>query len=441
MPRPGSLDAPAPLTSSSPGWTREQKYVLGVLSGAYMFNFADRHLLSVLIEPMKQDLGTTDTQMGLLTGMAFAIFYVLFGIPIASWADRGNRRTILAIGIAFWSIMTAATGASRGFAQVLLARIGVGAGETASGAPVHSLLSDYFPPVQRATALAIYTSGAQLGGVVGITLGGWLEEGFGWRVAFVVMGLPGILLALVVQKTIREPIRGRFDPPSAPQQASFLECASYLLRQRSFPLMSLGFAFCVMASYGAASWHPTLLRRIHDMSGTEVGLWLGLAAGGSAMVGGIVTATLTDRLGRRDPRWYLALPAINTLLAAPLTVIIPFWQDSQQAVLMIPLWAILTGSIAGPIYAMVQGVAPPHMRATAAALNLFVMTLIGMGLGPTLVGAASDYLAPSRGEDSIRFALAFVAPAQILGATLWFLAMRTLREDLERNASQPSTEG
>jgi predicted MFS family arabinose efflux permease len=423
------------------GWTRQQIYVLGVLSFAYMFNFADRHLLSVLIEPMKQDLGTTDTQMGLLTGIAFAIFYVLFGIPIASWADRGNRRTILALGIAFWSVMTAATGASRTFGQVLLARIGVGAGETTSGAPVHSLLSDYFPAHQRATALAIYTSGAQLGAIVGITLGGWLEEGFGWRVAFVVMGLPGVLLALLVQSTIREPKRGRFDPPRPPQRSSFLKSAGFLLRQRSFPLMSLGFSFCIMASYGASSWQPTLLRRVHGMSGTEVGLWLGLVAGGAAMLGGVVTATLTDRLGRRDPRWYLGLPALNTLLAVPLTMIIPFWADGQQAVLMIPFWSILVGSIAGPIYAMVQGVAQPHMRATAAALNLFVMTLIGMGLGPTLVGATSDFLAASRGEESIRYALAFVAPAQILGATLLLLGMRTLRADLERGANATSTKG
>lgn len=412
------------------GWTRYQVYALAVLSGAYMLNFADRHLLAVLIEPMKRDLGTSDTQMGLLSGIAFAIFYALFGIPIATWADRGNRRSILALGIAVWSLMTAVTGASKSFLQVLVTRIGVGVGEASAGAPVHSLLSDTFPPDRRATVLAIYTAGAQLGGVAGLTLGGWLEENFGWRMAFVWMGLPGLLVALVVRATIQEPPRGRFDAPRPHVPGSFPMALRFLLGQRSFVLMALGLACAIFGSYGASSWHPTFLRRVHAMSGTDIGLWVGLAAGGTTVLGAIASATLTDRLARRDVRWYLWLPALNTLAAVPLTVVIPLLDDVGTTVRLIPLWSFLVGSIGGPIFAQVQGVARPEMRATAAAINMFVMTLVGLGLGPSFVGFASDQLATGHAEDSIRYALTLVAPVQILGAVLWLFAARTLAADL-----------
>ncbi len=418
-------------SASSGGWTRSQVYTLAVLSGAYMLNFADRHLLAVLIEPMKRDLGTSDTQMGLLSGVAFAIFYAVFGIPIARWADRGNRRSLLAVGIALWSLMTAVTGASRSFFQVLVTRIGVGVGETSGGAPVHSLLSDVFPPQQRATALAIYTAGAQLGGVLGLTLGGWLEQKYGWRMAFVWMGLPGLVVALLVRATIDEPPRGRFDGPRKRESVSFGETTRFLAGRRSFLLMALGLSCCIFGSYGASSWHPTLLRRVYEMSGADVGLWLGLAAGSASMLGGISSAALADRLARRDVRWYLWLPALNTLLAVPLSIAIPFIENASVVVRLIPLWSLLVGSVGGPIFAMVQGVARPEMRAVAASLNMFVMTLVGMGLGPTFVGIASDQLAATHADDSIRFALSLVAPVQVLGAVLWILAARTLTADLK----------
>ncbi len=316
---------------------------------------------------------------------------------------------------------------------MLIARIGVGAGETTSGAPVHSLISDYFPPSHRATALAIYTSGAQFGAMLGITAGGWLETQFDWRTAFVVLGLPGLLLAVLVRTTIREPSRGRFDPPRETTPPSTRETLRYLVHRPTFLLVTFGFSMCIFASVGAAAWQPTLLRRVHGMSGAEVGFWLGVVAGGSAMIGGILTAALSDRLGSRDARWYLRLPAINTLLSVPLTIAIPFWPEGREAVWFLPAWSILTGSIAGPIYAMVQNVARPEMRATAAALNLFLMTLIGMGLGPTFVGIASDALSTSYADDSIRHALAALAPAQVIGALLWLGATRTLRDDLDHD--------
>jgi len=410
-------------------------YVLGVLFLVYLVNFADRHLISVLIEPMKRDLGATDTQMGLLTGMAFAAFYVLFGLPVAMWADRGSRRSILALGIAVWSLLTAATGLGRSYLHVLLARIGVGVGESTAGAPVHSLISDYFPAERRATALAIYTAGAQIGAMLGIMLGGWLSDLYGWRITFLLIGAPGLALALLVRLTVAEPRRGRFDGAVTTRPAALGETLRFLAARPSYLCIILAIASLISASYGASSWHPTLLRRVHGMSGTEIGVWLGLVANGGAMLGGISLALLADRLGRRDKRWYLILPAVATLLSLPLTFVFPLWPDRETAIFFLAPWSFLAGSIAGPMYAMVQSVARPDMRALAAAILMFVMNLLGMGIGPTFVGMASDALTPRFGDEAIRYAVLLVAPAQLLGAGLCLLGARHLPRDIERATS------
>ena len=404
-------------------------YVLAVLFVVYLTNFADRHLVAVLLEPMKQELGASDTQMGMLTGIAFAAFYVIFGLPVALWADRGVRRSILAVGIAAWSVMTMATGLGRSFVQVLIARIGVGVGESTAGAPVHSLLSDYFPPSQRATALAIYTAGAQLGAMVGIMLGGWLSDQYGWRTTFFIFGASGIPLAFLVRFTVAEPRRGRFDGPGLLRTPTLGEAIEYLRKRRSYGIILAADALLIATSYGASSWHPTFLRRVHEMSGAEAGFWVGLV-NIAALAGGILCAVLADRLGRRDLRWYLWLPALASLLALPLTLAFPLWSDGSTAVFLLAPWSFLTGSIQGPIYAMVQAVAPPAMRALAAAILLFVMSLIGLGLGPTLVGIASDSFTPRFGDEAIRYALLLVAPLQLLGVALCVAAARSLRSDV-----------
>jgi predicted MFS family arabinose efflux permease len=404
-------------------------YVLAVLFLVYLANFADRHLVAVLLEPMKRDLSASDTQMGLLTGIAFAAFYVVFGLPVALWADRGVRRSILALGVAAWSVFTMATGLGRSYGQVLIARVGVGVGESSAGAPVHSLLSDYFPPELRATALAIYTAGAQIGAMVGIMLGGWLSDVYGWRTTFFIFGAAGLPLSLLVRFTIAEPRRGRFDGPRQPPTSTLRDAIRHLRQKRSYLIILLADALLIAASYGASSWHPTFLRRVHSMSGADAGFWVGLV-NGAAFVGGILCAVAADRLGRRDLRWYLWLPGLASLLAVPLTLAFPLWSDARTAVFLLAPWSFLTGSIQGPIYAMVQNVAPPEMRALAAAILLFVMSLIGLGLGPTLVGMASDAFTPRHGDDALRYALLLVAPAQLLGAVLCGVAARSLRGDV-----------
>jgi predicted MFS family arabinose efflux permease len=400
-----------------------------VLFVVYLTNFADRHLVSVLLEPMKQDLGASDTQMGMLTGIAFAAFYVIFGLPIAIWADRGVRRSILAVGVAAWSVFTMATGLGRSYAAVLLARIGVGIGESSAGAPVHSLLSDYFPPTLRATALAIYTAGAQIGAMVGIMLGGWLSDTYGWRTTFFIFGASGLPLALLVRFSIAEPRRGRFDGARAAATSTLRDTIRYLREKRSYVIVLAADALLIATSYGASSWHPTFLRRVHDMSGAEAGFWVGLV-NAAAFAGGILCAVLADRLGRRDLRWYLWLPGIASLLALPLTIAFPLWNDARTAIFLLAPWSFLTGSIQGPIYATVQSIAPPEMRALAAAILLFVMSLIGLGLGPTLVGVASDAFSERFGDEAIRHALLLVAPAQLIGAALCAVAARSLRGDV-----------
>ena len=239
-------------------------YVLGVMFVAYVFNFVDRQIISILLEPIKKDLQVTDTLMGFLTGPAFAIFYATLGIPIARWADFGVRRSIIALGTAVWSLMTAASGFAQNFFQMSLARIGVGVGEAALSPPAHSLLADYFPVERRATALGIYSMGIHIGILFGVLAGGWLDEFWGWRRAFVVVGLPGLLVAAVVQFTVREPVRA-----TSGAMPSVREVVSFLWSLRSFRHLSFATGLVAFAGYAFATWAPTFLRRVHDMSGGE----------------------------------------------------------------------------------------------------------------------------------------------------------------------------
>ena len=292
--------------TSSPAYPR---YVLGLLFVAFVFNFIDRQILSILLEPIKKDLGVSDTAMGFLTGIAFALFYTFAGIPIARLADRRTRRTIIALGLAAWSAMTAASGIVRTFAELALARIGVGVGEAACSPPAHSLLADYFPPERRATALAIYSMGIYVGILFGFLIGGYMSQYFGWRQAFLVVGLPGLVLAVLVRFTVREPPRMHFAAVPIPTGTAI----RMLWDMRTFRHMAFGAALHSFAGYGIAAWAPAFLARVHHLGPAESGLWLGLISGVGGGIGatagacsptGSACATRAGRSGcRRSRRW------------------------------------------------------------------------------------------------------------------------------------------
>ena len=402
-------------------------YVLGVMFVAYVFNFVDRQIISILLEPIKKDLQVTDTLMGFLTGPAFAIFYATLGIPIARWADFGVRRSIIALGTAVWSLMTAASGFAQNFFQMSLARIGVGVGEAALSPPAHSLLADYFPVERRATALGIYSMGIHIGILFGVLAGGWLDEFWGWRRAFVVVGLPGLLVAAVVQFTVREPVRA-----TSGAMPSVREVVSFLWSLRSFRHLSFATGLVAFAGYAFATWAPTFLRRVHDMSGGELGTKYGLVLGVGGAIGSVLAGVVADRLGKGDRRWWLRVPAFAAAGPLPFVLAFFFLPDPDLALLCVFPGLIIAAMYQGPVFSTVQTLVHVRMRAVASGILLFVINIIGLGLGPQSIGLLNDTVFASQGDEAIRYSLTLVFVVMGLWASLhYLLGARALRDDLE----------
>jgi predicted MFS family arabinose efflux permease len=430
-------DRPPIVVASAPISHAHRNYALGLLLVVSIFNYLDRQILSILLEPIKRELQLSDTALGFLTGIAFALFYTFAGIPIARWADQGVRRTIIALGLAVWSGMTALTGVAQTFTQLALARVGVGIGEAACSPPAQSLLSDYFPPERRGTALSVFALGVPIGIMIGYLAGGWINHYFGWRTAFFVVGLPGLVLALVLWLTLHEPPRGHSEGLHTSEPAateSIREVLRFMRALRSFRHLSLAAALHAFHGYGALAFMPAFMMRVHGMTNTaELGLWLGLIAGIFAGAGTFLGGTLSDRLAarRKDARWYLWLPAGATLLSVPFSFLFYLWPEGRTALLLSIPGSILGPMWLGPTAAMTQGLVKLRMRATAAAILLFIINLIGLGLGPQTVGMVSDLLTPSYGTEAIRYALlSVVVTGSVWAAVHYVLAARTLREDL-----------
>lgn len=427
------MSAPAAEPSTGSGFSEGyRRYALGLLLVVYIFNFIDRQILSILLESIKRDLSLSDTQLGFLSGIAFAIFYSTLGIPIARLADRRSRRTIIAIALAIWSAMTALSGLARGFFTLGLARIGVGIGEAGCSPPAHSLISDYYPPERRATALSVYALGIPIGVLFGYLIGGQMDEYFGWRTAFLVVGVPGVFLALLVQFTLKDPPRGNFDAGVATEQLPIGEAFAYLWSRRSFRHLSIAAALHAFVGYGAGTWHAPFLIRIHGMTSGEVGLWLAMLAGLAGGLGTFLGGYLTDRLRERDIRFYAWVPGWSTILSVPLVLGFYLWPEPMGALMFLVLPALLGSMYLGPTFAITQGLVGPSMRAMASAILLFIINLIGLGLGPQGVGLLSDLLKGTFGHESLRYALLVVALVNVWSAVHYFLGARTLEADLAR---------
>jgi predicted MFS family arabinose efflux permease len=428
--------SPDPTRDSRTAW-----YTLTLLVAVYVFNFVDRNLLAILLNSIKQDLDVSDTAMGFMTGPAFALFYGTLGIPIARLADRRSRRLIISVGLALWSGMTAASGLVQNFGQLLAARIGVGVGEASATPASHSMISDLFPPARRATAMAVYNMGASLGLFAGMALGGWLNEGLGWRVAFIALGLPGVLLALMVRFGMREPVRGRSEGLlDSGEQPSFIEVRRYMLGRRSFRHVTAAASLYAMPGYAMLTWAPAFVERMHGMSTAALGWRLGLVTGIGGVVGALAGGTLADRLARRDERWLVWLPSISG------TALIPFlagfvWIEDLTLALGSLFFANLCNQVyAAPSYAVTQGLAKLRMRAMASAIILLMITLVGYS-GPQLLGLLNDLLHPSFGEGAIRYSFVSVALVNLWAATHSLMAARTLRAELgeARRAEEESS--
>jgi predicted MFS family arabinose efflux permease len=422
-----------PLRGREPRGDGYRRYVLGVLMLAYAANIMDRSVLAILLEPIRLEFHATDAQLGVLGGIAFAFFYSFFGIPIAAWADRSSRRDVLALAVAMWSVMTALCGAAGSFLQLLLARIGTGVGEAGGSPPSHSLIADYFAPGQRATALSLYAMAVPVGAMIGVFFGGWGNELYGWRLTFMLLGLPGVLIALLVRFTVAEPERGASEGARPAEAApGFATSAGYLWRCRSFRHLALAAGLHAIVVYGASQWTASFLLRAHHLGTGEAGTWLALLQG-VGLLGTLLGGLLSDALSRRhgDPRWYLWVPGAATLACLPFQLV-----GYQAAALGVALgcFAVATmlgATFFGPSYSVTQSLAPPRMRAVAASVLLFVQTMVGLGLGPWAVGLISDRLKPALGDArSLGWGLTLVAFLNVWATVHYLRSARSYRADL-----------
>ena len=386
-----------------------KRYTLGVLVVVYTFNFIDRQILSILIEPIKTDLDVTDFGMGLLSGTAFAIFYATLGMPLALIADRWNRRNLIGLSLAIWSGMTALSGLAQNFWHLAVARIGVGIGEAGCSPSAHSMLADLYSAKERATALGIYSLGIPIGIMFGLFAGGAIADAFGWRVAFFLVGVPGLVLSAVVFLTVKEPPRGHADGhtgvASAEGHPSIMEVFRFLAARRSFVHMAAGGGLTAFVGYGLVTWAPTFFVRTHEMSLTEAGFWLGLVLGIPGGLGIVAGGWLSDRFGARDARWYLWIVAVALAVVVPIGAA-AFLVDAWWLSLLLLCVPVMLGNFyQGTTFAQTQGLAPVRMRAVAAAILLFLLNFIGFVFGPPAVGMLSDMLAGSFGADALRYSL------------------------------------
>ena len=413
--------------------TARRNYVLVVLTLVYTFNFIDRQLLSILQEAIKLDLSLSDAQLGLLTGFAFAMFYVTAGIPIARLADRSNRRNIVAVSVGLWSFMTAISGFVQNYLQLLLARVGVGVGEAGGSPPSHSIVSDIFPKKQRASALAFYSTGVNLGILFGFLFGGWLNEFFGWRVAFMVVGVPGIMLAILVRTTVREPVRGLVENKQASdKQVPFKDVITLLWQRKTFRHMALACGLNAFAGYGTVNWLASFFIRTHEMSTGELGTWLALSTGLFGAIGVLIGGILGDKLGGRDKRWYTWIPGLATIMVVPFMIIVLLTDNQYVALVCVFIPGTLQNVYLGNSIATTHNLVGLRWRSTASAILFFILNVIGLGMGPFAVGLLSDFFAPTLGAESLRYSMLALLPSVMIWSSIHFyLASRTMLKELE----------
>lgn len=407
-------------------------YVLAVLIAICILNWIDRMILSILLVPIQAELRVSDTAMGLLTGFGFTVFYALTTIPIARYSDRSNRRNLLTFAVAFWSLATAVCGVVQNYWQLLIGRAGVGVGEAAGGAPVYSLISDYFPPNRRAFALGLYSSSIFIGIMLSLFLGSLMAERFGWRATFLLLGPPGLLLALLLRFTVREPERGRFEPPATRGEQPARTVLRFLASQRAYVCALGGLTITAITNGAFSAWAPAFLVRVHGLSLGEVGLYLGLVLGLFGALGTISGGYISDRFAGGSARAKLVFPAIVALLMTPALLIFCNAQHLGLAMAAYAAAMIVSGMYFGPAFALTQNLAQPAMRGLSSALAILATAVTGQGLGPVLGGMLNDALAPTYQAEAVRYSLMIMSAFSALGGLIFLAGAGRVQRDLER---------
>ncbi|MDP3738195.1 MAG: MFS transporter [Hyphomonadaceae bacterium] len=371
---------------------KHRTYALVILMLVYAFNFIDRRILSILQTPIKEEFNLSDGQLGLLTGFLFALLYTVVGIPLARVADSTNRKTVITWSLTVWSGFTAISGLVMNYWQLALARMGVGVGEAGGSPPAHAIVSDLYEPEKRARALAIYSSGIYIGTLLGNVGGGWISDAFNWRTAFMVVGIPGILLAILMHFTMREPMRGLSGLKPSTEKVTFLQSFKHLWGLKSFRYFSVATGLGTFVTYGIGDWMVPFMERSHGMSRTEIGFTYGMIAGIAGAIGTIGGGMFADWLGKRDKRWQLWVPMWGKVIGGPIFIFGLITHEPWIALTCYGIGLVLAAAYLGPSLAVTHSLVPPGMRAMSSAVLFLILNIIGLGLGPLLVGQASDFL-------------------------------------------------
>jgi MFS family permease len=409
-----------------------KRYVLGVLTLVYTLNYLDRGLIILLLQPIKEDLHLSDTQLGFVTGIAFALFYATLGVPIARWADRGNRVTITSIAIALWGCTVMLCLFVTNFLQLVLARIAAAVGESGCTPPTYSLLGDYFPgAADRPRAMAVYWLASPVALLISLIFGGWLNERYGWRMTFFIMGIPALVVAVLVKRTVAEPRMQSGAPNTAAQPAPrMVDVLKALWLQPSSRNISLGYILLLTMALGLSPWYAAFMIRTHGMTTAQLGLWLGLIFGIGGFVSIFSGGYIAGRWLADNERAQMRLTSLTIVSLVPCFALFLLLPNRYQALIaLIPLMMGL-GIFVGPTFALMQRLVADDTRATTLAIVMLLANLIGMGIGPQVVGMLSDLLAPTHGKDSLRYAMLTMSLVALWAAYHFWQAGQTVKRDL-----------
>jgi MFS family permease len=424
----------AATTTAPKAGTGYRYLVVGLLAVVYTFNFMDRQIMSTLAEPIRKELGLSDTALGALGGLTFALFYTTFGIPVAWLSDRFKRVWIMATACGIWSLFTAGCGLATNFTQLAISRIMVGAGEAGGSPPSYSLISDYFPPKERGTGLALYSLGVPLGSMLGVAFGGGVAAAYGWRIAFFAVGLPGVLLALVMLLVVREPKRGGLDEfalgadAHAPAPPAFQVIGSFLTN-RTLLCVAIACGLSAFVGYAMLNWNAPLLMRVKGASLKEVSAYYSLVIGVTGVIGTFGSGWLADKLSHRDRRWYAWIPVIAFTISLPALAGLIWAPTWQIALMFIAVPALLNNMYLAPALAVVQNAVPPGQRTMAGAILLFILNLIGLGGGPIFLGRVSDMAKANYGDHSLLIGYAALAPVIVIAIIAHLAAASSIARD------------
>lgn len=404
--------------------------ILAMLCIIAVVNMIDRQIITILLDPIKEEFGASDAAMGLLTGMIFALFYAGASIPLARWADLGQRRVVISVCLGFWSIMTTLGGVAQSFLQLAITRVGVAVGESGASPTSQSILSDLYPLGSRATALAILSGCSSIGIGMGVLLGGWLSDTFSWRVAFFIVGAPGIALAIVVFYFLPEPKRGGadglVDDKSSPK---FIDVFLQLGKIPTYRCLVLIAAFVALCGYGSLMWGPTFLGRVHGLSQTQIGFGFGLTTAAALLLGNVGSGVVADWAGKHDIRWYMRISGLGPALGFPFGLLFVFAPSATISLVGYFFFQFFITFHIPSVNAITQTLAPLRMRAMASVIVSLFQTFVGIGLAPLLIGSVNDLLEPVYGQGAVRYSLAIVMTGAAAAGVTGFLATIWIRKD------------